>query len=686
MTELSLDFETFCELDLKTVGSSRYARDSSTEGLLLGWAIDDDDVEVVRFAEGEKAPRILKDALRDPEVIKCAWNAPFEMQILMHVFGIKVYPDEWQDTMVLAHALSFPGKLEHAGPAMGIPGDKQKDARGKALIRKFCKPRKPTKKQPWLRATYETDPEDWEEFVEYCRQDVISERFIRNKLTRWGMSDEEWRYWHMDWDINQAGIPINQRVVSNAIRTAKYVIDNRMEEMRDITGLQNPNSGKQLLPWLKDRGYRFDDLKKGHVKKALDDLCQDEVDAMENRDVLRVLELRQEVSKTSVKKYNALKHAADEDGVLRNAFQYKGAQRTGRFAGRKYQAQNLAKPVKYLEDCLDDAVDHLEKLPPEILEIIYTKPMDLLSSCVRPVVQAQPGHLFCDADLNAIENRVLGWVADDQKILDVFRCGRDPYVDFAKYMTGRTYEDLWHEYKVEGKKENRTIAKPGVLGCGYMLGAGEQKENKKTGEIEATGLLGYGWNMGVMLTPQQSAHAVKVFRDTFTEVVDFWYAMDRAARKCIRTKKSQRVGFIEFDISGPFMRMILPSGRPLYYYKPQIRPHRTPWGEMKDTITYEGLNDKKKWTRIATHPGKLTENAVQAIALDILLHGMYLAKYKHGLDIRLHVHDQVVTMEREDLAEDKLKILIQCMSTVPKWAPGLILAAEGNVCRVFQKD
>lgn len=681
MTKLHLDFETFSKANLKKVGTSRYSRDPSTEILLLGWKLDDEPVDVVRFAEGQRAPKILRDALRDPDVRKFAWNSPFEKAILQNVAGIEIFHDEWVDPTVLAYSLSFPGSLEDVGNIIGIGEDKKKSARGKALIRMFCQPQKPTKKAPYDRKTHLTHPEEWEEFVEYCARDVEAEEAIYEKLKKWDMPAHEWRLWYLDQKINNAGIPIRMQVVHNAIKIASEVVEKRIKEMKEITGLANPNSGKhQLLPWLKEQGYPFDDLKKAHVKKALETLEE----SPENRDLIRVLELRQEVSKSSVKKYNALAEATDEDGMLRNAFQFNGAQRTHRWGGRKYQPQNLAKPVPYLESVQAEAVRDLELLDTESIELLYHKPMDLLSTCVRPVVQAIPGHLLADADLSAIENRVLGWLADDQKILNVFRKGRDPYVDFATYMTGRTYDDLWHEYKVLGKKENRTLAKPATLGCGFLLGPGEFRKDPKTGEVVGTGLLGYAQSMGVTMTPKQSEHAVRTFRETFTGVKSFWYDLDKAMRRCIRTKQPQRVGFITFDATGPFVRMGLPSGSHLYYYKPRIEERKTPWGEVRPTITYEGLNDKSQWVRLSTHPGKITENAVQKVARDVLAHGMTLAD-KRGFDIRLHVHDEIVTMEPKEVAHDRLEILCECMSKVPKWAPGLILGAEGEVSHAFFK-
>jgi DNA polymerase len=243
---------------------------------------------------------------------------------------------------------------------------------------------------------------------------------------------------------------------------------------------------------------------------------------------------------------------------------------------------------------------------------------------------------------------------------------------------------LWAEYK-GGDKAKRTLAKPATLGCGYRLGPGEQKENPDTGEIESTGLLGYAENMGVKMTLAQAKHAVKVWRSTFTEAVDFWDDLDDAAKRCLRTKQPQRLGYLTFDISGPFMRMGLPSGRHLYYCRPKIENKETPWGQIKPTITYEGLDDKNNWTRLKTHGGKLVENADQAISRDLLAHGMKLAR-KRGLGIRLHVHDQVVAMVREENGGRALKILEECMSETPKWAPGLPLAAKGMISKIFIKD
>jgi Casjensviridae DNA polymerase len=686
-TRLHHDFETFSVADLKKVGTSRYARDPSTEPLMCAYAFDDGPVQQWVPEEGQAMPAELREGLLDPHVYKYAWNKPFEWNIWTHCLGYPTPHSSWRDPMVLAFSLSFPGSLDRVGDIIGLTSDKAKIKDGKRLISYFCKPSKFTQKRHYDRRGPITDPELWEEFKLYNRQDVEAERAVYMKLRAYNLPKEEWELWYLDQEINEAGLPINMNVVRNAMEVARSITEFRLREMRELTGLDNPNSNMQLLPWLQDHGYPFEDLKKGHISQALEE-------AENNYLLERVLELRQEVSKASVKKYNALYESTDDDDLLRYTLQFAGAGRTWRWGGRRYQPQNLARPVSWLEKTQDAAVRDLEYLDAQSIEWLYStpygvkprrSPMDLLSTCVRPVVQAPEGYLLYDADLNAIENRVLGWLARDPKINQVFELNRDPYVDFATYLYGEPYEKLHQEYK-NGDKDKRTIAKPGVLGCGYMLGPGETFENDQTGEIEATGLLGYAWNMGVRsFTIEDAKLSVRVWRETFSEAVDFWYAIEKAAKRCIRTGDPVECDRVSFDRKGPFLRMVLPSGRALHYCRPRIEMRPTPWKEMRATITYEGLDTRDQWVRIQTHPGKLTENADQAISRDLLAHGIRLAKQR-GLDIRLHVHDQIVGVAPEDDAEEHLKILQECMSEQPEWARDLPLASAGFTSRIFVKD
>lgn len=722
-----LDYETYSDLDLSKVGSDRYSRDPSTEVLMAAYALGDEDIEQWDAASGQRMPNKLEDMLLDENCVKFAWNAAFERQITKNVLKIDVPIPHWRDTMVMSLTLSLPGKLEKAGEVVGLPEDQKKIARGKSLMRTFSSPRKPTKNKPYDRVYWWMEPERWDEYLEYNRGDVISERAIYHKLRPYNMSPEEWQLWFIDQHINDRGIPINMAMVDNAHAIYEYVLADRLAEMKEITGLDNPGATPQLLPWLQERGYMFEDCQKGHIQRAYDKVSEHlqneeplllnewvegdngvkligkrEIETPDLIDLERVLELRLEAAKSSPTKYAALQRAVDRDeGVLRNSFQFAGAGRTWRWAGRIYQPQNLAKPPKYLEEKVEEVAGHLEFLDPWSVDQLYSQPlmvkerrgpMDALATGVRPAAQAPEGMLFADADLNAIENRVLGWMTNCSKILRVFELRRDPYIDFGTYLFNETYEVLWDEYKVQKNGKRRTISKPGVLGCGYQLGPGEKRINHRTGEVEATGLLGYAWNMGIRdFTPEQAQLSVRVFRETFSEVVDFWYAIEREAKRCVRTGEPVDFGLLRFEIKGPFLRMILPSGRALSYCRPRIEDAETPWGEMKPTLTYEGLNDKNQWVRIKTHGGKLTENADQAIARDLLANGMRLA-FDAGLDVRIHVHDQLVALVAAEEAEDRLEELQAYMQVRPSWAfaqkgyQDLPLDSAGFTSKMFMKD
>lgn len=715
------DFETFNDVSVVDVGSDVYARRKRCEVLMCAYACNDEDILQWLPAEGQPMPADLDEMMDDPNAVKFAWNKPFEHAIWQHVLKKYVPHHQWRDPMVMAFSCSLPGSLEKAGKIVELEDDQQKMKRGKLLIRKFCMPRKPTKNNPSIRLQPWDAPEEWEEFKLYNRTDVEAERGIYRKLKRFDLPRHEWENWFIDQEINQAGIPINLSMVRNAITIHRELVEETTDELKALTGLDNPNSTKQLLPWLREYGYPFEDLKAGHVKRGEErareqlkewGISDDEAEAkveqiIETRSlggewhwedeweeiavIARVLWLRVRAAKASPKKYYALvKYSVeDEDGaVLRNAFQFAGAGRTWRWAGRAFQAQNLPRPAnKLIEKAIVAAADHVATLYAPALKLLWPDAFDVLTSTIRPCAQAPDGYLLIDADLNAIENRVLGWLAKCRKILRVFEENRDPYIDFATYLFGGTYAERWAEYKELGDSTKRTISKPGVLGCGYMLGAGEQRYNKKTAEVEATGLLGYAWGMGIKeFTQEQSKLSVDTFRREFEEVKDYWYGIERAAKKCIRTGNPTRHHDVRFDMKAPFLRMILPSGRCLHYCRPRLEMVKAPWGEMKESITYEGLNTKKQWIRQSTHPGKLTENADQAISRDIIMNGMRIAKREYQIDIRIHVHDQIVGLVREDEAEERLEQLKEAMSRPIEWAGGLPLGAAGHISKIFIKD
>jgi len=704
MTDLiRLDFETYSDLDLREVASSRYSRHGSTEVLMGAYEFNDNGrVDQWDAAGGQPIPKIVAEALVDPECEKWAWNASFEIQITLNTLKIPTVIEQWKDSMILAASCSLPMGLDKAGPIINLDDEHLKDEDGKRLMRKFSirkkSQRKATKGQ-LLRTYWYDDVEDYEKYLTYNRRDVKSEGAIARRLMQFNsMSEEEWAMWHMDQRINQAGLPINMQMVANASKVYHEVMAIQQARMNEVSGLENASSTAQLKPWLQDHGYMFDDCQKGHIKTARayfdekpDHWGDEQWDEYRANDALKeVLDLRLETSRSSIKKFDSLLNATDSDGMLRNVLQFCGAQRTWRWAGRVFQPQNLPRPENRFESNIYIHAKQVEHLDWEALQLVYGNVFDLLASTIRPAAQAPEGMLLIDADLNAIENRVLGWMSGCTKILDVFKNKRDPYIDFATYLYDMPYDALWYEYKTQGNGAKRTIAKPGVLGCGYMLGAGEKKVNRQTGEIEATGLLGYAWDMGVKhFTPEQSKLSVDTFRREFHEVKTYWYGIERAAKKCIKTGRPASYGEgyakITFDRLGPFLRMILPSGRALHYVRPRVEMVKAPWGDMKETITYEGLNDRKQWVRMTTHPGKLTENADQAISRDLLAHGIMLSM-NAGLDVRLHVHDQIIGLSMEDKAEEELAILIECMETPPPWGPDIPLGSAGFISPVFMKD
>lgn len=703
-TRLHNDFETFSEVNLRSTGVSIYSRHPSTEVLMCGYALDDQDVKQWVPEEGEAMPAELEDAVLDPSIKKYAWNAQFERYIWKFNLGIDIPLDQWRDPMVMAYSVSLPGQLLKCGEVLGLPEEYLKKD-GHRFINWFSKLRPATKTMPERRVRWFQKMDLWRDYKEYNVWDVKSERKIYRLLRKYDLPEHEWELWALDQEINERGIPVNMEMCRNIIEVRDELVGARIKRMKEISGLDNPNANGQLLRWLQDHGYIFDDLKAGHIRRAKDRLDAEVKDGgiawEEVKDLYEMLDLRSEVSKSSTKKFDAVSTHTDEDGRLRNCFQFCAAGRTWRWGGRVFQPQNLAKPVQGLDGLewtkLESgfeivsggtqvtAANILTRCNAEAVEMLFDRPIDAMSGAVRTVVQAPEGYVFVDADLAAIENVVLGYLSGDRKILGVFESGRDPYVDFATYLYNQPYEVLWDEYKVQGNKKKRTVAKPGVLGCGYMLGAGHQYENRETGEIEATGLLGYAWNMGVKLTPQEAEHSVKVWRNTFKDAVAFWYDLQNAAFKTMRTKKPTACGPVEFDVKGSFLRMRLPSGRYLHYYKPRVEDVLAPWGDMKPTLTYMGLNEKNQFVRISTHPGKVTENADQAIARDLLAHGMMNAN-REGIPIVMHIHDQIVGLVKEDRAEDDLKLLIQCMTDLPSWGKGMPVRAAGHLSNWFVKD
>ena len=697
------DWETYSELNLRDTSASRYARHSSTVPLMLAYAFGDGPVMQWVPAEGEPIPKDVFDALHDSEIVKIAHNAVFEQSVWEHCFGWTTPYSSWKDTMVQAHCLAFPGSLDFAGSAIGIETqDKKMKSTGTRLINLFCFPKSLRKGEPPRRIMWHEKTEEWQTFKEYNRQDVVAERAIGELLDRHDIPNHEWDLWSLDRQINERGIPINRNAVENAIRIRDHFYIDRTDQLRRLTGLDNPASGVQFLPWIRRFGYPFDDLKRGHVERALKAArVFEDVATHEHQQYIRALELRLEVSRISSKKYDAFRSRTDDDGRLRQAVQFAAAGRTWRWGGRGVQVHNMPRPDPKLSKVtfdtspgglrvvtggpMVDCVRDLETMAPEQVAAKYEKPFDLLATATRLVIQPSKGAVLVVFDLNAIENRVLGWVAREPKILRVFQEDRCPYMDFATDLYSMSYEAVEAEYKA-GNKEKRTNAKPAVLGCGYLLGPGIEYEDPRTGAIEATGLLGYARNMFIDLSKEMSERSVAMWREAHPMVRKFWTDVETAAMNTVKTGNPRKVGYLWFFMEGSFLKMRLPSGRNLAYYQPEVQPMRKPWGDIRDTLTYMGKNIRNQWVRLTTHPGKITENAVQAIARDVLAAAMNDIERELMLPIVLHVHDEIVVEVPEVVMDHAWTGIRDCMIRPRAWAPGLILGAEGFATKWYLKD
>lgn len=693
MKDLSFDYETKSARDLKKDGLDRYARDPSTRIIMIAYSVDFGPVK--QWVDGEgPMPREFLDALRDPNVTKRAWNAQFERVITKHVLKIDTGYANWRCTMALAYMLSFTGTLDEVGKQVDLPFDKQKLSEGKRLVKLFCSPQKLTKKQIYLWRDEFTDPLDWELFCEYNRQDVTAEISIYHRLKKYPILQIQWEMYELDQIINDRGLPVNVELCRNGVTLADRRKEELTAEMIDITGLANPNSIPQLGAWVRDRGYPFGDLGKDTVKKVLRGALSGDYEI--TSDCRKVLRLRQQVARTSVKKFNRFLELVSDDGFLRYQYQYAGASRTNRFSGRGVQPHNLPRTLKQIEPEKGDDIklritsEAIEAGDYDLLTMLVAEPMDALAGCVRSAISAPEDFNLVVADLASIESVVIGWLSKCEALLDVFRQGRDAYKDFAVDLYGVDYEDV--------TKEQRTNSKPAVLGCGYRLGPGGLDDEGKR-----TGLWGYAENMGVDMPLEDAKRAVKVFRDKYREIVDLWYDIEDAIQDCVQGGRPTAVGPVRFELMKPFLTAILPSGRRMYYYKPRIEtktyPSRDKDGNLrfdengelmtytKKVFTYEGRGEGggKRWGRIDSHGGKVTENLVQAIAFDILCVGM-LRAHKKKFYIVGSVHDEIKNLQAANDSVHTLPLLISCMTEEISWCADMPLGAAGWAGKYYRKD
>ena len=660
MDHLSIDLETFSSVPIAKAGAQKYIASPDFEILLFAYSLNGAPSVCCDIAQGELLPDWVLDALCDPQCLKHAYNAAFEWGCLSKFMGRQLPPEQWRCTMFHGLYAGYPAGLDAAGRALGLPEDKRKLSTGKALIRYFCVPCTPTKSNGGRRRNLpHHDPARWELFKEYNAQDVTTEMEIERRLSLITVPDWLQRQWETDLLINARGVAVDMEMVNGALEIGATVRERLTQEAVRISGLSNPNSVQQLSAWLEqETGEEVTDLRKDTVAKMI-------AQAPDIPEVQRMLEIRQELGKTSTKKYDAIEQAVCPDGRVRGLLQFYGANRTGRWAGRLVQVQNLPRTYTQPLELARNLVK-LRKL--DNLRLIYGSVPDTLSQLIRTAFVASDGNVLIDADFSAIEARVISWLAGEQWRLDVFKTHGKIYEASASQMFGVPIEKI--------KKGNpeyalRQKGKVAELALGYQGGAGT--------------LINMGaLDMGI---PEDDLpDIVQRWRDTNKRICDLWYKMNSAAVEAISTGCSVGVGRLlvscEYDAAHEveYLTVLLPSGRKLYYNSPQIGENK--WGGP--SISYMGMDQTtKKWKRIETYGGKLVENCVQAVARDCLAQAIENLE-KEGLPVVFHIHDEVVIDCRADTAT--LDDVVDIMSRPIPWAPGLPLNADGWVGGFFKKD
>lgn len=642
MRTLSIDIETYSDVDLSKCGVYKYASSPAFEVLLFGYAADGGDVRVVDFTCGEQIPEEVISALADTSVTKWAFNAMFERVCLSNFLGEWLEPEDWHCTMVWSATLGLPLSLESAGAALGL--EKQKLTEGKDLIRYFCVPCKPTKANGGrTRNRPEHDPEKWERFKAYNLRDVETEMQIQKRLFNFPVPDAIWKEYHLDQEINDRGIGVDMELVRQAI-----AIDARSRErltiaMRELTELENPNSVQQMKQWLADHGLETDTL----GKKAVAELVKTASEPLRE-----VLSLRQQLAKSSVKKYTAMENAVCADSRAHGMFQFYGANRTGRFSGRLIQLQNL--PQNHMGD-LAEARALVRSGNYEALSMLYEDIPDTLSQLIRTAFVPQDGRKFIVADFSAIEARVIAWFAGERWRLKVFEDGGDIYCASASQMFHVPVE----KHGINGHLRQKGKIAELALGYGGSVGA-----------LKSMGALEMG------LAEEELQPLVDAWRGSNPMITQFWWDVDRAVKDCIRQRVPTETHGLRFDYRSAMLFINLPSGRRLAYVKPRI-------GENQfggESVTYMGVSGTKKWERLESYGPKFVENIVQGTARDILCYAMQTLK---NCSIVAHVHDEIIIE-----ADRRMSVAAVCeqMGRTPPWAKGLKLRADGYECEFYQKD
>jgi DNA polymerase len=657
MKHLSIDIETYSSVDLKKSGLYKYVQSPDFQILLFAYSFDNDEVKIIDLAKREKMPKEVIEALQDPLIVKHAYNASFEWYSLNKFYYSPL--EQWRCTMLHGLYCGYTAGLAATAVALGLPEDKRKMGIGYALIKTFCIPCKPTAKNGQRTRTLpHHEPEKWNLFKGYCKQDVVTEMEIEKRLSSFMVPDSEQKLWELDQRINAFGVKVDQKLIEGALICSEQITSELMEEAIKLSGLDNPKSVKQLTAWLEEEiGEEITDLQKGTVKDLIKTTDSDEARCM--------LEIRQELSKTSVKKYTAMRKAVCSDERVRGLLQFYGANRTGRWAGRLVQVQNL--PKNYLET-LSHARKCVMEKKVDVLKVVYGNVPDTLSQLIRTAFIPSDGHIFLVADFSAIEARVIAWLAGEQWRLDVFATHGKIYEASASQMFGVPIEKI---SKGNPEYELRQKGKVAELALGYQGAAGA---------LVAMGALKMG------LAEDELPEIVKRWRASNKRIVDLWYSIENAALEVMRTGYAVGVkGLLiaretDYNNQQDFLTISLPSKRKLFYAQPFLENNE----RGRQAVYYKGLNQEtKKWEIVPTYGGKLVENIVQAIARDCLAESLKRLEVA-GYQTVMHVHDEVILDVLEELAD--LKTVTEIMGYPISWAPGLLLRADGYETVFYKKE
>ena len=650
MKELFIDIETYSDIDLAKCGVYRYVQSINFEILLFAYSIDKGPVHVVNVKEKEPIPEEVLKALTDNSVKKYAYNAVFERVCLSkhlgYPVGMYLSPDGWFCDMIHAATLGLPLSLENVGIVLGL--EKQKLSIGKSLIKYFCVPCNPTKTNGYrTRNLPHHDREKWNEFIEYNKRDVETEIEIHNRLSKFPVLDQEWDNYHLDQRINDLGIMIDMDFVNHAIKCDEENQENNIEKAKMITGVDNPNSPKQLKEWLLEQGMiGVDSLSKADVQRLLKDATGN---------VEEILRLRQDIAKSSVKKYIAMQNVVGKDSRARGLIQFYGANRTGRFSGRLIQVQNL--PQNHLEP-LEEARELIRNEDLDAILGRFGAVSTVLSELIRTAFIPKPGYRFIVSDFSAIEARVLAWLSKEEWRLELFRNGGDIYCKSASKMFGVPVE------KNGVNKELRQKGKIAELALGY---------NGGVNALKSFGAVAMG------IQESELKPMVDKWRAANPNIVRLWRMLDKVTKYVVTKRTSYECYGLKFSYERGIMFIELPSGRRLAYCKPRLGVNS--FGS--ECITYEGIGTGKKWERIETFGGKICENIIQAVARDVLVESM-MRLHKNGYKITMHIHDEVVLEVQDEVSS--VEEVCRIMAITPNWAKDLPLNADGYECKFYKKE